>query len=93
MESTLYFEQAVEPARSIALTELLDLFFQYNSKISKSESYMIKQAFSILLGIFPDDHPKPDTATFKVGYFVKFQKHLIDLGYAKNSSKQIILFS
>jgi hypothetical protein len=81
MESTLYFQQAVKPARSIALSELLDLFFQYEN-ISKSESYTIKQAFRILLGIFPDNQPKPDTATFKVGYFVKFQKHLIGQGYA-----------
>jgi integrase len=82
MESTLYFEQALEPARAVALTELLELFFRYNPKVSKSESYTIKQAFGILRGMFPDDQPKPDTATFKVGYFVKFQKHLVDLGYA-----------
>jgi integrase len=82
MQSTLYFEQAFIPARSIALTELLDLYFQYNPKTSKSDTYLIKQAFRILLGLFPDDQPKPDTATFKIGYFDKFQKHLIDLGYA-----------
>jgi integrase len=82
MESTLYFTQAVVPARSIALIELLDLFFLYNPKVGKSNSYTINQAFNILLGIFPEDQPKPDTATFKVGYFVKFQRHLINLDYA-----------
>jgi integrase len=82
MESTLYFEQTVQPARAIALTELLELYFRYNPKISRSESYTIRQAFSLLLGMFPDDQPKPDTANFKVGYFAKFQRHLINLGYA-----------
>jgi integrase len=89
MESTLYFEQAVTPARSIALQELLELFFRYNTKIGKSESYTIRQAFSIILGMFPDDQPKPDTATFKVGYLVKFQRHLINVGYAQIQANRL----
>jgi integrase len=64
------------------LEEFLDLFFCHNSRISKSERYVIKRAFSILLSTFPEDQPKPDTATFKVGYLVRFQRHLTDLGYA-----------
>jgi hypothetical protein len=50
MESTLYFQQAVTPARSIALTELLNLFLRYNPKVGKN-AYVIKQAFRILLSV------------------------------------------
>jgi integrase len=83
MESTLYFEQAVQPARSITLCELKELFLKYHPKLDKSDTYAVKQSFDILDGLFPDDQPKPDTATFKVGYLIKFQKHLISLGYAR----------
>jgi hypothetical protein len=82
MESTLYFEQALVPAHSIAFTELWELFLKYNPKLAKTSKYEVKQAFDILLSLFPDDQPKPDTANFKVGYLLKLQNQLIEIGYA-----------
>jgi integrase len=90
METSLYFEQAFVPARSIALRELMELFLQYHPKLDKSDAYGVKQSFDILLGMFPDDQPKPDTATFKVGYLIKFQKHLIEKGYARTQINRLV---
>jgi integrase len=89
MESTLYFEQAVQPARGIALTELLELFLRYNPKLAKTSKYEVKQAFDILLGLFPDDQPKPDTGNFKVGYLLKLQNRLIELDYAQSQINRL----
>jgi integrase len=89
MKSTLYFEQALVPARSIALRELMELFLKYHPNFNKSDAYEMKKAFQILLDLFPDDEPKPDTATFKVGYMVKYQRRLIEMGYARSQINRL----
>jgi integrase len=89
MENSLYFERALVPAHSIALSELKELFLKYHPKLDKSDTYAVKQSFDILLKMFPENEPKPDTATFKVGYLVKFQKHIVELGYARTQINRL----
>ncbi|MDR2756685.1 MAG: tyrosine-type recombinase/integrase [Planctomycetaceae bacterium] len=62
---------------------------RYNKNIDKSDQYAIKRAFYILLSLFPDNQPKPDTGNFKVGYIVMFQKHLIKMGFAKSQNNRL----
>jgi integrase len=77
------------PARSVALIELFETFLRYHQNLDRSDSCAIKQAFQILLEMFPDDQPKPDTSNFKVGYLVKFQNHLTQIGYARSQVNRL----
>lgn len=83
MES-LYFTQELIPARAVALTELLETYEKYHPNTDTSDAYATKQAFRMLLEMFSDDEPKPDTSNFKVGYLVKFQNELIAKNYARS---------
>jgi hypothetical protein len=85
--NTLNIEQGLLPAHSIALMELLALYLEYHTKLDKSDKYATKQGFDILIGMFPEEIPT--IATFKVGFLIKYQKKLIEMGYAKSQINKL----
>jgi integrase len=84
-----YIEHQLEPARPLALTELCETFIKYHPNLDKSDEYATKQAFRIINEMFPANEP-PNITSFKPGYFIKFQKYLITLGYARSQVNRLV---